>query len=428
MTEATAAEIRGYLRNRGIDVPERGKLSDDHKATYDRMTGEDQHDGLFPAPGPASGEYDGHVTEADFGPLAADELAAAGVSIGRAELGGELGGQAEELEAERRPRPAAGQDRPRLGMPGRGRRRGKPRPATKKAAPGKRRAERVPTGPFIERAWTELAQAARRIPPIQRVMAAQAPMVGVVLGDAARGLPVVDPMLQWAARGEDRLEAVNGVFGPILWTGLILRFGGFDVAPVLHEGKPVIGQDGEPVVRPVIDPATGQPAWNDGTRVMIGGLRMSLMSWIRISQRHAEEIIARAEEQEHLGAQADALISFILAPPDPRRDFHDMAREARQRVGVFLHGEATGQPDDGRRAGRRVHPRRPGPGRGRVRARVRARHSPLPRGRGRPADNGVRAAGSARGLAGGAPRGDRAELRHCQHGIRRTSGRAPGGG
>jgi hypothetical protein len=346
MTEATAAEIRGYLRNRGIDVPERGKLSDDHKATYDRMTGEDQHDGLFPAPGQGSGEYDGHVTEADFGPLAADDLAAAGVSIDRAELGGELGGQAEELEAERRPRPAAGQDRPRLGMPGRGRRRGKPRPATKKAAPGKRRAERVPTGPFIERAWTELAQLFRSIPPIQRVMAAQAPMVGVVLGDAARGLPVVDPMLQWAARGEDRLEAVNGVFGPILWTGLILRFGGFDVAPVLHEGKPVIGQDGEPVVRPVIDPATGQPAWNDGTRVMIGGLRMSLMSWIRISQRHAEEIIARAEEQEHLGAQADALISFILAPPDPRRDFHDMAREARQRVGVFLHGEATGQPDD----------------------------------------------------------------------------------
>lgn len=342
MNDATAAEIRGYLKGRGIDVPDRGKLSEEHKATYERLAAEGQHDSLFPA----SGDYEGHVTEADFGPLAADDLEAAGVTIDPGALAGELGGQAEELEAERPPRPAAGQARPRLVMPGRGRRRGKPRPVTKKAAPGKRRAERVPTGPFIERAWTELAQAARKIPPIQRVMAAQAPMVGVVLGDAARGLPVVDPVLQWAARGEDRLEAVNGVFGPILWTGLILRYGGFDVEPLVKDGKPVIGQDGQPVVRPVIDPATGQPAWNDGTRVMIGGLRMSLMSWIRISQRHAEEIIARAEEQEHLGAQADALIAFILAPPDPRRDFHDMAREARQRVGVFLRDEATGQPDD----------------------------------------------------------------------------------
>lgn len=346
MTEPTAAEIRGFLKARGIEVGDKGKLSDDHKATYARLVTEEQHDGMFPAPGPAPGDYDGHVTEADFGPLAADELAAAGVDIDPGALAAELGGQAEELGAERPPRPAAaGQARPRLGLPGRGRRRGKPRPAGKKAAPGKRRAERVPTGPFIERAWTELAQAARRIPPIQRVMAAQAPMVGIVLGDAARNT-FVDPMLQWAARGEDKLEAVNGVFGPILWTGMILRFGGFEVEPVMNEGRPVIGQDGEPVIRPVIDPATGQPAWNDGTRVMIGGLRMSLMSWIRISQRHADEIIARAEEQEHLGAQADALIAFILSPPDPRRDFHDMAREARQRVGVFLHNEATGEPDD----------------------------------------------------------------------------------
>jgi hypothetical protein len=354
VNDPTAAEIRAFLRDRGQDVPERGNLSAEHRATYDRLVAEDQHDGLFPVPEAGPGDYEGGVTEADFPGADAledsggGELAAAGIEAGPGRLAGD---QAEELKPERPPRPAAGGPR---GGRGRRARRAQPRNTrTRKAA------DRIPAGPFIERLWTELAQAARKIPPIQRVMAAQAPMVGVVLGDAARGT-FADPVIQWAARGEERLEAVNGVFGPLLWTGLILRFGGFEVQPVMHEGRPVLLENGEPMVQPVIDPETGQPDWNDQTRVMIGGLRMSLMSWVRISQRHASEIIARAEEQEALGAQADALIAFILAPPT-RQSFRDMAREARQRTGVFLDDEAAGPPDDGGHQGGGAAPPVPDP-------------------------------------------------------------------
>lgn len=358
MNDATAAEIRRVLKDAGLDgVGDRGKLSAEHIAEYQRIIASQQRPGLFPLPDRA-GQYDGGVTEADFalgegdgGPELAD------IEIDPAELGGELGHQGDELAEERPPR-AAARPSPARSFLSRGQRasgQGRRKAKAKAKARPRRAADQIPTGPFIERAWTELAQAARRIPPIQRVMAAQAPMVGVVLGDAAHGT-FVDPMLQWAARGEERLEAVNGVFGPLLWTGMIMRFGGFEVEQVMHEGKPVVDENGQPVVKPVMDPVTGQPDWNDQTRVMLGGLRMSLMSWIRISQRNAAEIIARAEEMEELGAQADALIAFILAPGNPRQSFRDMQREARQRVGVFLGDEATGDDrgDGGRQGGEPV--------------------------------------------------------------------------
>jgi hypothetical protein len=340
MNDATAAEMRRVLKEHGHEIGDRGKLSADHEAAYERIVA-----GHRPGPAsmfPAAAEYDAGVTEADFAePDGPEDYPAPGPGPGPGP-GGD-GGQGDELEAERTPRAAPRQPRP--GLRERAERaRGRGRRKARASAARKRTADRIPTGPFIERAWTELAQAARKIPPMQRVMAAQAPMVGVVLGDAARDT-FVEPMLQWAARGEERLEAVNGVFGPLLWTGLILRFGGFEVEQVMRDGQPVIDQDGNPLVRPVMDPETGQPDWNDQTRVMLGGLRMSLMSWIRISQRHAAEIIARAEEMEELGAQADALIAFILAPPQPRQSFRDMAREARQRAGVFVQGEAEGEPE-----------------------------------------------------------------------------------
>lgn len=341
MSDHEPAEVRRVLKLRGHEVPARGVLSAANIALYEQIISED-------------GTYQGGVTAADFdapgseAPLPGMEDIDLAAELA-AELEGEpaAGDQGEERAEERTPRGAGA---PSAGARARGFLRGDRgggrAKRTRRRGGGRARREWIPTGPMIERIWSELGHALRKAPPIQRVIAAQAPMVGVVLQDATRNTFVDRGVLQWMARGEDRIEAVNAVGGTLLWTAGIMRFGGFDVEPVMQDGRPVITEDG-PLVRPVVDPETGMPAWNEVTQVMIGGLRMSLMSWLRISQRHADEIIARAEQLDELAAQADALIRFILSPPVPGQSFRDMQREARQRAGVFLHGEASGEPAGG---------------------------------------------------------------------------------
>lgn len=335
MTDQETAEIRKILKEHGHSVPERGVLSAANKALYDDIISGNYSGGVSPddftPPGDAENDGSDYVSTASPpDPAAADVPSAAAADD-------------DERPQETTPRSAR--------MSGASRAREFLRDARDKTSSRPRRPRRkrtppqVPVAPVIERLWTELAWAARKLPPIQRVMAAQAPMVGVVLDGATRDTIVGRGLLQPLARGEERLEGINAVFGPLFWTGMIVRFGGFDTEPVYKDGQPLI-LDGQPVVQPVRDSETGEIAWNDQTRAMIGGLRFSLMSWLRVGQRHAAEIIARAEELDELSDQADALIAFILAPPRPGQSFRDMAREARQRTGVFVHGEATGEPDE----------------------------------------------------------------------------------
>ena len=342
MSDHEPAEVRRVLKQRGHEVPARGVLSAANIALYEQIISED-------------GEYQGGVSAADFAAPGSESPLPGmdDIDLGPAfddledQAPGGAGDPGEERAEERTPRAAGG---PPAGARARGFLRGDRGGGGKARAPRRRRPktkrEWIPTGPLIERIWGEMAHAARKAPPLQRVMAAQAPMVGIVLQDATRGTIIDRGPLKWMARGEDRLEAVNATVGSLLWTAGIMRFGGFDVEPVTGaDGRPVITEDG-PLVRPVMDPETGLPAWNEFTQVMIGGLRLSLMSWLRVGQRHADEIIARAEELDELGDQADALIRFILSPPVPGQSFREMQREARQRAGVFLHGEADGQGDD----------------------------------------------------------------------------------
>jgi hypothetical protein len=74
---------------------------------------------------------------------------------------------------------------------------------------------------------------------------------------------------------------------------------------------------------------------------MVGGLRTSLMSWIRIGQRHADEIIGRAAELDALSDEADQLIRFIFSPQRPGQTYRDMQREVREQTGSFMN--AAGQ-------------------------------------------------------------------------------------
>lgn len=331
MTEtAEAAEVRRVLRERGHEVPDRGKLSASNLELYNQLIGNDA--GIGP------GAFDNRP-EADDGPALED------IDIPAGALADE--------PAPREERPVTPETRPRAassrGQSPRGRRfsiGGRRAKQPRKRAKRRPAHDWVPTAPVIERVWGEFGGALRRYPPLQRLMAAQAPMVGIVLQDSVRDTLFDRSVVQPVARAEERFEGVNATVMPLLWMAGIVRFGGFDVEPVLTpDGHPII-KDGQTLMRPVIDPATGQPAWNDRTRFMIGGVRSGLISWLKISRRNAADIIERAEEYDELGRQADALISFFLAPPKPKESYADMQREARARTTDFLRADRDGQGDE----------------------------------------------------------------------------------
>lgn len=353
------AEVRRVLlaRNSTVPVKDRGRLSDAAIAEYDRLMAEE---------GAPDDAYMGGVTRDDFdGPDDpagfVDELDDQGDETIPSDVRVTFG-IPDGYEAVRSRDGIGGPERPREQVPrsavpsarARARSLWARRPSTDSQAGGrarsrgqrKRRArprhEWVPTAPMIERMWAELAMNVRRLPPLQRVLACQAPMAGMILQDVTNGT-IVDRLLQPLARGEERLEGAHAMLGPPMWTALITRFGGVEVKPVFKDGQPVM-VDGRPLVEPQTDPDTGEPIWNDPTRVMIGGLRMSLMSWLRISARHAEEIIAHAEELDELGAQADMLIRFILQPPVEGQTFSQMQREARDVTRDFLRSTRPQSP------------------------------------------------------------------------------------
>lgn len=344
----SAAEVRQYLKDHGEEVKDRGKLSAEHFAKYRELRGLEESlpegSGIL-----EDGDYGGGVTAADFpGDDGYDE----GADDPPADT------------AEQRPRsarrPAA--ERARSLWRGRGSSGGGGKSKPKSGGRSARRKQfpAVNTAPVIERIWSEMAFAVRAMPPLQRVFAAQAPMAGIILSDAAADTFVARP-LQYMARAEDKLEAANAMLGPPFWTMMVMYFGGMERAPMIHEGRAVVDDTGAPVLAPVIGP-DGMPIWDDRTRVMIGGLRFSLMSWIKIGQRNAEAIIERADELDELGDQADELIRWILSPKyDPRQSARDMQREAREATNSFMYrGPGAQEAERGESAAPTPAPATPG--------------------------------------------------------------------
>jgi hypothetical protein len=300
-----AAEVRRVLRDNGHPVPGRGKLSNDSYELYeDIMAG-------------SAG-----VTDDDFGP--------------DGDVSRETGPAVEPERTPGRIKPEPIGDRARRRLFGTGRT-GKRKTRSRGSKGGAVR-DRLPVAPLLERAWMEIAHMARAMPPVQRIMACQAPMAGVILEDAARDTVTDRIFLQPVARQEERLEAVNAMLGSVMWTAAIYKFGAVELEQARDEkGRDLVDKTGAPILRPVTDPATGKPAYDDRTRIMIGGLRLSLMSMFKISQRNAEEIQAKAEELNELSDQADKLIAWILAPPDPAKRFADVQREARDVTTSFFY-------------------------------------------------------------------------------------------
>jgi len=315
---ADDATVRQVLREAGETIGARGRISDAQYARYDELSGAATTPPR-PAGVGAAADGDGDWT------AGLDDGAPIGAAAPQAPA-------PPRLEAEQRPRTvtAAGPSlgdrargiRDRIGggrtgsdaggaQAGQGRaqggrqRQGKAKAKAKPAQPWR------PTAGVIGGIWRRAAMSAGALPALQRILAAQAPMAGVALQDGLRGTLVDRVLLQPAARYQAQSETVAAMMGVPVMVALISVRGRQQYTP---DGKPVIKPDGSPVYTP-------------DTEIMMGALKMCLMSWLAVSERHAEEVIAQAEETLRMGAQADALLQWIFAPPDGK-SVDDLAAEA----------------------------------------------------------------------------------------------------
>ena len=272
---ASTTDIREWARGIGLEVGPKGPLPDDVKARYAQA---------HPDPGDLEPDDPG----ADVTGAAAPPSAPA----------------AEDTrQAERRPaRPPAARSAGR-GVLGwfRGRAEGagkaKPRP---KGAGGARRVARVSIANLIEDAWSQMAWAASSMPPMQRLLQAQAPFAGIALEDGLAGT-VVDRALQPVARAEDKAKAVGGLMCPPMALMMVLT-----TAPA-------------PTV--IADPTTGEEtmAWPEPStahKAALMSFRWSLMLWAEAGNARLEEYQERAAASEERGRQADKFMAFILGIPE----------------------------------------------------------------------------------------------------------------
>jgi hypothetical protein len=151
-----------------------------------------------------------------------------------------------------------------------------------KPAPAGTGHRRVSIENVVSYAWGMGAYAMAQNPallPVARVLDMQAPVAGIVVNDVARGT-IIDKALQPFARAGEKGEKSMGLIGPPLIVGAI-----------------TLRPDLFPVLRPV--------------------LKLSMMSWMEISEPAMKKAKARAERfQEKFGdVDVDGMIDALFAPP-----------------------------------------------------------------------------------------------------------------
>ena len=255
---ADAAQIRATLREHGIDVPDRGNLSADHRAEYERLTGADAGDG---AGQPAMDDDGLGITEADFGPELAEPVAAEIVPT--------------------RPRGQRGSKRPL-----RDRLRGGPPPKS----PGRGKATRAAKKRItLDRFGTRLWEIAGRIisqvdVPLGRVIVWQSDSAGLMFEELARDT-IVDRLVQPLARAEKKAEIGFALVGPGLCVAALRA-------------------------------AEGMPEQQRAMRqaVILPILRESVVINLQIAGDLAEERIKEGIDLAPFYAKADEVLAAVFAP------------------------------------------------------------------------------------------------------------------
>lgn len=272
---AEPSEVRAWARDQGLEVNARGAIPAELAAQYEAA-----HNGHADYPPAPDADQDAGVTEADFPPPLPDPEPSEAVR------------DRPRATRERKPRVV----KPTATRPGRkGWRQmfGNATPKTKT-----RSGPRTDLSEFAEDTWRDLALLASGVmPPVSRVLTIQAPYAGVVFDEAVRGLPLVDTVLQPIARASVSLRALNGLFGPMVFT-----------AGLCVQGEWVQQKDGSPVFGP-----DGRPVPTQRTAMMIGGLKYSLLQMSRTAD--LSRVQERAEVDAERMRSVDALVDFILDYP-----------------------------------------------------------------------------------------------------------------
>lgn len=262
MTEQDDAEVRAVLREHGVDVPNRGRISASNMAKYDAIrsgnlgaldSGSGDGGGQPPDP-----DYDAGVTEADF----PDEP-----------------GEAAAVEPERKPR------RVRSSKPAGGLSLGRLRGAKAGTRARKPKHPRVKVDRLIEHFWALAARIAEPIAPAtSRCLQMEADVAGVIMEDVVRGT-VVDKVLQPVARAEEK-------------------------------GKKAAALAGPPLIVLGLEMAQGLPPEQRAARQMIllPMLREALALQVEIVGERAAEIEARASSRAATDAEVERRMALILEP------------------------------------------------------------------------------------------------------------------
>jgi hypothetical protein len=295
---ASTTDVRQWFREQGRaeELPKRGSLS---KSLLD------EYDAAHP-PGPVVA---GEVTESDYPDLSMGVTEADFPPDETAQEPPQTKPQNVKSSRERKPRVVkpTGKQRITERIFG-GKKTGHPRQPKR---------PRVDLSDFAEDTWRDLAWLAQPVPPLAAMLAIQAPYAGVVLDRHVKGT-FLDPPMQAAARHADAFRAINGLAGPPVYVAAICLTGRRVEVPVID------GRTGQQVMHP----ETGRPVtvWEyDGrTKALFTGLRYSLLSMVRMSDKNIEEIQQRAEQAASDSAKVDAIIAQIFAmapgpvpPPAP---------------------------------------------------------------------------------------------------------------
>jgi hypothetical protein len=290
-------------------------------------------------PGPLLAEYDaahapphyGPGTDAgDFGDDPLDFVAADDPPMppGDGEAPGEAAGAAAEEERPSRPHAA----RPRFGW-------GKPKAKPKGGKPRAKTFRRVSIAPLIEDAYSDIAWAAAGIPPLQRLLYAQAPIAGVVLDPVVKNTVADRVVLQPMARNYERMKVGMALIGtPMALAAVLATAPGIAVDP----------DTGRPIMMPVLDAETGQPV--DGQMVPAMApptvqhqsamltLRYGVRAMADLAGDSMSRVQQRAQENAARDDMVNEFIAFLLGMPGVPVDADETAAHEARDAGLRLAG------------------------------------------------------------------------------------------
>lgn len=204
------------------------------------------------------------------------------------------------------------------------------RPAKPKA---KLKHKRVSIAPLIEDAYSDIAWAAAGVPPLRKLLQAQAPIAGVILDPVVKDT-IADPVLQIAARNHERMQVGMALLGTpaSLMATLVSAPEPVLVELVNEDGTPAVGADGKVATALVPGPASPQH------KMAMVSLRYCVRAMASVAGGDALVRVAeRAEANAAKDDQVNRFIAWLLDIPMEQVPEESEAAEARD-AGLKLAG------------------------------------------------------------------------------------------